>query len=450
MRRSPLNEGQATSRSERRTPNVERRTLPPPPILGGRLLLFLFLLALGARLAVTAHFGFTTNRFGDARAYLFAAGELVRTGHYPRKTEPFYFRAPGYPLFLVAATLGNPDRIAAAKVANCLLGSFAVLLLAALAGRIFRSRLTAIGAGLAAALHPGFLVLSTDVQSEPLFLVLLLSAGFFLLAAVDRPSSNMALLSGAAAAAAALTRPSALVLLPLLAAPILDRRYPLRARAHLSGSALLGFCLLLAPWMLRNALVYRELLPVNDAGGSVFYQGNSDWTVRFYRLRSLPEYRKWSAAMFSDLERQTSAVDAASGGSPSAKTRYFVRKTLEERRGDPGGWAMLDLRKAWDWLRPYPNPLFWPKWTVWTIGTLNTVITLLAVYGMAAAPRPGVCRFVLVYLALAMVSHVVILVVWRYRITYWDPVILLYGAFGASTLLARAPSADFSAGAAEG
>ena len=30
-----------------------------------------------------------------------------------------------------------------------------------------------------------------------------------------------------------------------------------------------------------------------------------------------------------------------------------------------------------------------------------------------------------------MAAHVLVLVVWRYRVPYWDPVLLLYGVFGA-------------------
>jgi len=254
-------------------------------------------------------------------------------------------------VFLVAATLGNPDRIALAKIANAGLGALAALLLAGLSAKLLRRRGLAIATGAAAALHPGFVFLSTDVQSEPLFLVLLLAAGWLLLPAADRPSSNLALLAGACLALAALTRPTALALAPLLAAPLADRRYPGRVRAHVAASALLGFVCALAPWTLRNAAVYREFVPVNDAGGSAFYQGNSDWMVRFYDVKTLEEYRRWSAAMFADLEGQTRAVEAAAGRSPAAKTRYFVRKALEERRADPSGTAKLLAHKVWDWLR---------------------------------------------------------------------------------------------------
>jgi 4-amino-4-deoxy-L-arabinose transferase-like glycosyltransferase len=407
------------------------------PRLGRRACVLILLLALVVRLAAIAVAGFSTLRFGDARAYLFAAKELVRTGHYPLATEPFYFRAPGYPVFLAAATLGNPDRIAFAKIANAGLGALAALALAGLSAKLFRRRGLAIATGAAAALHPGFVFLSTDVQSEPLFLLLLLGAAWLLLSAADRPSSNLALLAGASLALAALTRPTALALAPLLAAPLADSRYPARVRAHVAASALLGFLCALAPWTLRNAAVYREFVPVNDAGGSAFYQGNSNWMVRFYDLKSLEEYRRWSAAMFADLERQTRAVEAGAGASPSAKTRYFVRKALEERRADPSGTARLLAHKVWDWLRPYPSPLFWPPWSVWAVGAVYSAGTLLAVAGFFLTHRPGVRLFALAYLALTMAVHVAVIVVWRYRVAYWDPVLLLYGVFGAAALSGR-------------
>jgi 4-amino-4-deoxy-L-arabinose transferase-like glycosyltransferase len=393
---------------------------------------YLFVVALAVRLVAIGIVGFQTLRFGDAKAYLFAANELLRTGHYPEKTEPFYFRAPGYPVFLIAATLGDPNRIALAKTANAVLGAAAALLMAVLSAAIFRRRTVALVTGAAAALHPGFVFVCTDIQSEPLFLFFLVCAGWCLLTATDRPSSNLAILAGAATALAALTRPSALILAPLLLAPLADRRLPGRVRLHVAFSALLGFAGALAPWTLRNAAVYREFVPVNDAGGSAFYQGNSDWMVRFYDLKTQEEYRRWSSAMFSDLEKKTREIEAASPRSPSAKSRYFVQQAAAERRAEPGGWGKLLLRKTWDWLRPYPSPLFWPPSAVWTIGAVYTVLTVLAIVGLTRRIRPGVRAFAIVCLILTMAAHVAIIVVWRYRIPYWDPILLLYASLAVT------------------
>jgi hypothetical protein len=74
---------------------------------------------------------------------------------------------------------------------------------------------------------------------------------------------------------------------------------------------------------------------------------------------------------------------------------------------------------------------------VWIIGAIYSVGTVLAIMGIAAAPRPGVRLFALAYLVLTMAVHVAVIVVWRYRVPYWDPVLLLYGSFGAAVLSRR-------------
>jgi len=273
------------------------------------------------------------------------------------------------------------------------------------------------------------------VQSEPLFLALLLGAGVLLLIATDRPSTTLALGAGGLLALAALTRSSALALAPFLCAPLFDGRYPRRARAHIAGAALVGFLFLLAPWTLRNALVFGEFLPVNDAAGNAFYQGNSDWTVRFYRVRTREQYLAWMKAFDEDMQRRTLELDRTGRGSPAGRSRAFARQAFEERRSDPAGWAKLFLQKAWDWLRPYPNPLFWPPAAVLAAAAYNLLLYGLAAAGFAVARRPRVRAFALAFLAVTFLSHVVLIVVWRYRIPYWDPVLLLYGVFGAGTLL---------------
>ena len=411
------------------------------PRLGRRAYAVLFLAALALRLAAIMIAGGSVLRFGDARAYLAAAETLARTGHYPMQTDYFSFRAPGYPVFLVAVTLGHPSRVPAAKAANALVGALSAVLLAALAARLFYLRAAALAAGAAAALDPAFVLMTTDLQSEPLFVFLLLVAGFLLLVAADRPSSNFALLSGAALALAALTRPSALVLAPLLLAPMGDRRYPTRARAHLAASALLGFALTLAPWTIRNAIVYRELVPINDFAGVSLYIGNSDLMDRFDQVRTRDEYDAW----IKDLDRLTrerfAELQTAGEMSPARRTAAFLRMTLAERRAHPDRTVPLLLHKAWDWLRPYPSPFFWPAWIVWTSGTYYTLLSVLAVIGAWHSPRRQVLLFTLAYLALTMAAHVALIVVWRYRIAYWNPVLVLYGAFGASLLLGHGKTA---------
>jgi 4-amino-4-deoxy-L-arabinose transferase-like glycosyltransferase len=382
------------------------------------------------RVAATAWFGFSTPHFADAPAYLFAAKALAQTGTYPLRTDKNFFRPPGYSVFLDLVTLGHPENIALAKGANALLGALGPLLLAAIALRLFRSRAAALAAGVAAAFDPSLILVSSDVQSEPLFFVLLLLSGFFLLVCVDRPSSNFGVLAGALLGLAALTRPSALCVVPLLFGPLADRRYPLRVRWHLAASALLGFVLSLAPWTLRNAVVYREFIPISDVGGFNFYVGNSEPMARFFQVRTKQEYETWAEEADHFLDLRVAALRAAGFDSPGALTSELVRITVAQGLAAPGAAARLLWHKALDWLRPYPNPLFWPTPVVVGIGLLYGGLTLLAARGLLIGPRRGASLFCVGLLVLSMAAHVLTVVSWRYRVPYWDPVLILYGAFG--------------------
>jgi 4-amino-4-deoxy-L-arabinose transferase-like glycosyltransferase len=312
-----------------------------------------------------------------------------------------------------------------------MLGSFAAVLLAMLSARIFRRRDVAIGAGTAAALHPSFVLLSTDVQSEPLFQLFLLLSGICLLMAADKPSAKAAAAAGAILGLAALTRPSAMALAPLLAAPLLDRRHPPRVGLRLAGTALLGFLVSLAPWTVRNALRFHELIPVSDAGGVSLYSGNSGWTRSFYQVSNRDEYVRWLESFDRDLQARLARMEKAGRLSPGRRSAAFARMAIEESLADPFGSLRLFAWKAWHWVRPYPTPWFWGPAVVAGIGILYVVLYVLAARGLLRSPRRGVAVVCVAVLGISMMVHVALQVVWRYRVPYWDPILLLYGVFGA-------------------
>lgn len=410
------------------------------PRLGRKACLAIFFAAFAVRAAVIVATGPSTSRFADAPAYQLAARALAGTGSYPLRTDPHLFRPPGYPVFLAAATLGHPDRVAAARLANAVLGALIALLVAALSARLFRRRSLAIATGLLAAVQPTLVLVSTNVQTEPLFLALSLCAGYLLVAATDRPSSNLAVLAGASLALAALTRSSALALSPLLLAPLFDGRHPRRANAHVALSALLGFGAALAPWTLRNALVFRELIVVNDGAGYVFYGRNSDAAIGLADAPDRASLDRAVTALEAARLTEIAALPEADRNSPGRLSRALTRAALAERRADPKGTARLLAWKTWDWLRPYPDPRFWPRPVVLAAGAWFTALFLCAGLGLARAERRGAAAFCLAVLAITMLLHVVLETNWRYRTANWDPIVLLYAAFGAATLAEPRPN----------
>jgi hypothetical protein len=393
------------------------------------------------RLAAASAAGLSTPRFGDWDAFVSGARELVHTGTYPDRTTYFFFEAPGYPFYLAAATLGHPGNIALDKTVSAAAGAAAAPLLAWISLALFGSRRVALATGAAGAILPSFVLFSSDVESEALFLPLLLAAGGMLLAATDRRSRWLALGAGAFLAAAALTRPSALALAPLLLAPLLDRRSPAPSRRRVAAAAVAGFVLALAPWTIRNALRFGELLPVSDGLGATFFDGNSVWANRIYALKDRSEVAPMNAAMHADRVARLAALGIVPGTvafrSPSRRSWALIHAALDDRRADPAGTRLLLVRKLWHWLRPYPTP-FWG----WPI-VLSATLFYLALYaaaasGMGSAERRGAVGFCLAVLVLSMAVHLAILVLWRYRVPYWDPILLLYGVPGAARWISSA------------
>ena len=289
----------------------------------------------------------------------------------------------------------------------------------------------AIGTGLAAALDPSFILVSSEIQSEALFLVLLLVAGFLLLVCADRPSSNFGVLAGGFLGLAALTRPSALALAPLLLCLLGDRRYPGRVRAHLAASAFLGLALALFPWTLRNALVFRELIPVSDVGGLNFAIGNSERMLRFCGLRTRAEHEAWARETEEWTGARMSELAAARRDHAGGHDRALVRRTLSERLADPGTTVRLLVVQGARLAATVSEPAVLAAARRPRRGSLLRPLYALAASGLAIAPRRRASLFALVFLIVTMAVHVVTLVSWRYRVPYWDPVLLLYGVFGA-------------------
>jgi hypothetical protein len=216
-----------------------------------------------------------------------------------------------------------------------------------------------------------------------------------------------------------------------------DRRYPFRARLHLAMSGLLGFAAALAPWTARNFLVFREPILINDAAGVIFYGGNADAAIPLFDARDRTELSRATAALERAREDRIASLPPEVRRSPSGLSRALTRAALEERRRNPSGTVRLVSEKAWDWLRPYPDPRFWSPALVVSAGLYYSALFALAGIGLAKSDRRGVAALAIAFLAWTMLVQVSLETSWRYRAALWDPVLLVYASFGAAVLVGR-------------
>jgi 4-amino-4-deoxy-L-arabinose transferase-like glycosyltransferase len=210
------------------------------------------------------------------------------------------FRAPGWPLFMAGVYRTCGSRPEAIYIVSCLLGGLTCLLAYLIGRRLLDERAARI-AGTLCVFYLPQVYCAVLFWSENLFIPLFAAAVWVLL--LFLPSSHwregsgvrghtlglgsltLACASGLLLGAAALTRPFALLAVPLFALVLLVAWRQVWMRALAAGAVMgLGVLMVVAPWTYRNLQVHQRPVLVATNGGSTFYGGNNDRVVREWRL----------------------------------------------------------------------------------------------------------------------------------------------------------------------
>jgi 4-amino-4-deoxy-L-arabinose transferase-like glycosyltransferase len=203
---------------------------------------------------------------------------------------PTAFRGPGYPLVLGAVYAVTGDSVEAGRYVNAALGALAVLLLYLITSRLFSRRVALVAAGLLA-VYPPLAFLSLELYSEPLFIDLMLGAVLAALVYGKDRRLRWALAAGALAGLAALTRQNGVLLIPILAWAL---SLPPRRRLAAFGAPLaagIAAVLVIAPWTIRNYVVFNDFVPLSTGGGfnlAGVFNPDARNDSRFHALWRLP------------------------------------------------------------------------------------------------------------------------------------------------------------------
>ena len=270
----------------------------------------------------------------DEREYLSLAASLAegRGFTYPDThdagTGQRFGRAPGYPAFLSlfrpdADSQGAPRVI---QLAQALLLSLGVLMIAAIAREAAGDRAALIAAWLAA-LYPPLIWIPAYVLSESLYLPLALGCTMLL----ARPQRRHIVAAGVVAGIAILVRPAMLLFMPLAALWLLRRR-----RLDLAMLLTVVTALTVMPWTIRNINTYERFVLVATEGGVTFWTGNHPLARGEGDLAANPELKRAELAFRSAHP----ALDA------EALEPLYYQEALQWIKQNPGEWLLLTLRKA--------------------------------------------------------------------------------------------------------
>lgn len=382
----------------------------------------LFTLALAIRIAAIEGTGATKLAFGDAQDYVDTARSVCTAQVYPERGNLPFFRPPGLPFFIAGVTLCDPSRIRIIKYALAAVDAGTVVVIFELGLLLFGGVAAAL-AGLGAAVDPFFLFATTDVRSEPLFMFLLTLAILLLLRG-NAPGA------GVATALAALTRPTALLCLPLFA---------LFAGRKKAVPLLIAGALTLAPWMARNYLRFGELIVVNDAGSYSVWHASHPETRRIYATRDRAELRRLEWDFETRYVHEVAAQVASRATTPNERDREWRRLAIEIFRNEPAESLRFMAKKAALYWRPWLNPV---EYGMRTVAISAAMLIPLFVLGAIGIWRHRLRNAVLVYFAVIWLAHVPHQVVMRYRIPFTDPLLLVFAAGAIASLRRGDADAD--------
>lgn len=320
-------------------PKPHRAAAPRRAALPGRrspdrFILWMLVLAAAIRLAIVLLRPLAIE--GEGAEYAAIARNLLAGRGYVGTLEggvQLLF-PPLYPLLIAALAPFSGDFEDAGRLVSLISGTLLVAPITGIAFRLYGLRVARI-AGLLTAIHPLFVTLSTAVFSEAPFLTLLMTAVYFGLRCVESPRPAAGVGAGMFAGLAYLTRPEALLYVPVLlgamACSAVLLRHAWRATAKTAAAAAAAFLAVGSPY-----IVFLSLQT-----GSLRLEGKSMLNhVMAARMNSGMSYAEASYGLGPDLE-----IDG-----PVLNVNEFVRAHPQPPR--PGEIVAVVLESAQRNIRP--------------------------------------------------------------------------------------------------
>jgi hypothetical protein len=379
----------------------------------------------------------------DSLIYVDHACKLLRAHAYGHSG-----RAPGYPLAL-AATFWATERagvpvacppeppagtarvsaLLVARLMQVVLSTLTVWLAWSLGRALYDERAGLAGAALVA-FYPNLVGYTHLLWSETLYVALTFGWAILLLRGVHgaRPASLFA--GGLALGAAALVREIGLLTM-VVALTWTWALEPRPARRVLARSLVIvaAAALVVAPWTLRNVRVYGELVPVSTRGGwALLYGASPNVMGEAKRLRL--------SALDADDLKLNRMARARARGIIAADPRAWLHRVVTVNVPSlwyPGYDGVIAHLVNEDGYGEVPRRL--ARAGIVTIVGSYLAVGVLAVVGLAFAPRPGARWLILGMVALYAAVHAVVWGLPRHRLP-----LMALACLPAGWTLTRRPS----------
>ncbi len=212
---------------------------------------------------------------GDSPAYDIPAWNVVEgNGYVYEEGVAFAFREPGYALFLLVPTyvlFGHSVEMAA--VVQLLL-DIAMMLMVVYFLRKYMGERTALIGGMLYVLYLPFIFQHGEIMTEAPYQFWLLVTLFLFILALQRKSRWLIFSVGLALGYTALVRWGAIVLPFFLIVGIFAILRDIKKTILYSGLLLVGVGIVVAPWLVRNYVLFDEFIFGRIGGGQIYWSGS--------------------------------------------------------------------------------------------------------------------------------------------------------------------------------
>lgn len=297
----------------------------------GRLLLCIVVAAVLVRLVFVLFLsGFTEQDLGDSVRYNRVAKFLLeRHAFWEYVRRPTAFAPPFYPFFMAGVYGLFGFHAIVIKIIQALAGGLLPWAVFALGRKPLGGR-AALAAAAWTAFYPELIVITGYLYTETFFMLAAAAAFGFLLAAFRDDRRRDWALAGLFLGLSVLIR-NLLLYFPffLFGLCLFDRALRVRWKRFILTAAVMAA--VIAPWTVRNALVFREFIPVTTGAGAEIWIGSDVGRGGRYRHGE-----------------STEAITALTAGarSETEKDRILIADAVRNIRSRPIGWVKVCLGKA--------------------------------------------------------------------------------------------------------
>ena len=377
------------------------------------LLLFLVSLAVRAVFVLTLPAGTLPGgfTFPDEQEYFRVIGNFLGGQGLIVHGTMKAFRPPLFPL-LASSAWWTGAGMAGVRGAQVVLSALTVLLIRRLGKRLF-SPAAGTAAGAIAAIYPFFIYYTAFLLTETLFIFLVVLTVLLFVETAGEPSARRAWAAGACLGLAGLCRPAMELYLPCALVLLVTLRQPLRLRLRKAFAAAAAFTIVLAPWVLRNAVVLRSFVPGTTMGGWVLWEGNN------------PASDGGPCSSFPPGVHQMGEIE---------RDRFLTRSAVAAIRADPGRFRWLLRNKFIRYWNVVPNFAGFRslKYRLVSVLSYGLLLPFFAL-GFLVTLRDPHARFLHALILLFTAFHMVWLASIRYR-TPPEPFTILLAVRGITWL----------------